>query len=66
MKQNKKLARKVSLTLEDAIARPRTQGSLALRRRSDEEIERAAAQDPDAPLLTATQLTGGQSVMPEG
>jgi uncharacterized protein (DUF4415 family) len=56
----------LSTTLDDVIAMPMRPGSLASRRPPDVMIERAAAADPDAPLLTAAQLAGGRTIMPEG
>ena len=56
----------VSTTLDEVIASPIGKPKLALRRPNDKDIERAAAADPDAPLLTPRQLAGGRTTMPEG
>ena len=44
----------------------RAKPSLESRRPCDEDIERAAAEDPDAALLTPRQLSGGRTILPEG
>ena len=56
----------VFTTLDDVLAKPMTRRGLASRRPSEKQISRAAADDEDAPLLTARQLAGGRTVAPEG
>ena len=63
----KKADRKtVRATLDQLTATPIERGNLASRRPSDRDIARAAADDPDAPLLTTAQLAGGRSSLPDG
>lgn len=59
-----KNGRTVSLTAEEA--RERATGQGPIRARSDEEIERAASEDEDAPLLTEAQLASGHVVETPG
>jgi uncharacterized protein (DUF4415 family) len=54
--------RTVRMTLKQAIVRPTSPDAMRGRYKTDEEIERDAASDPDNPLLTDDQLETARTV----